>query len=74
MTMQYFDDDGNELFPNLIRKPMLCVICRVDRVGEGMDRVLCNMNRLDQRDDEEFYCGAFQMDDAPRDETRFREN
>jgi len=32
-TPQYFDDDGNQINPDLIGKPDLCVSCRKDGVG-----------------------------------------
>ena len=65
--MPYYDDNGNEVFPDIIRKPMLCLVCRVNRLGDGMDAILCSMNRHDQREDAEFYCGAFRLDDGDGD-------
>jgi hypothetical protein len=57
--MPYHDDDGNELFPDLIPKPSLCVACAKDDNGDEMELILCNLNRLDQVDDREFQCFAF---------------
>ncbi len=57
--MPYYDDDGNELNPDLIQKPSLCVGCLKDDTNDEMERVLCNLTRLDQREDEEFNCYAF---------------
>jgi hypothetical protein len=53
----YFDDDGNELDPNSVPIPALCLNCRF--YEDPYELVLCNLNRLDQRDDEEFICYAF---------------
>ena len=56
--MPYYDDDGNELNPDLIPKPQLCLSCRKnDDPGE---EVLCNLNRLDQQGESEFKCFAYE--------------
>jgi hypothetical protein len=56
--MPYFDDDGNELNPNLIPKPQLCMSCKKDDdLGE---EILCNLTRLDQRDGSAFKCFAYE--------------
>lgn len=57
--MPYFDDDGTELNPDLISKPSLCVACANDDTGDEMERIRCNLTRLDQRDRDEFTCFAF---------------
>jgi hypothetical protein len=57
--MPYFDDDGTELNPDLIRKPDLCVSCVHDDTEDEMERVLCNLTRLDQENEEEFICHAY---------------
>ncbi|GBD88729.1 hypothetical protein BMS3Abin03_02670 [bacterium BMS3Abin03] len=54
----YYDDDGNKLNPDLIPKPGLCLICKLD--DNPNEEILCNLNRLDQRDEDEFKCGAFE--------------
>jgi hypothetical protein len=54
----YFDDDGTPLNPDLIPKPGLCLIC-----GKNLDpneEILCNLNRLDQRNKDKFVCYAFE--------------
>ena len=61
--IELVDDQGRSYPAGLVRKPMLCLVCRVDRVGEGIDSILCFMNRSDQQDDEEFHCEAFQLDE-----------
>lgn len=57
--MPYFDDDGNELNPDLVPKPALCVACRNDEAGDEMEIVLCTLSRLDQEVGREFVCYAF---------------
>ena len=57
--MAYFDDDGNELNPDLIPKPHLCVGCQHDDVADETENVLCNLTRLDQSGEAEFICHAF---------------
>ena len=55
----YFDDDGNELNPNLIPKPSLCISCvqNEDPDEEGLG----NLNRLDQANESEFKCYAYEQ-------------
>ena len=55
---RYMDDDGNELNPDLIAKPDLCVSCAKD--GDPNEEILCNLNRLDQADEDEFRCFAYE--------------
>ena len=55
--MAYFDDDGNELFPDLIPTPSLCIVCTKRNLPN--EEILCNLNRLDQKDEKEFVCYAF---------------
>lgn len=57
--MPYFDDDGNELNPDLIPKPHLCVGCLHDESSHPLDEILCNLTRLDQQREQAFVCGAF---------------
>ena len=45
--MPYYDDYGNELYPNLIPKPSLCVACRND--DDPGQEILYNLKRLDQQ-------------------------
>jgi len=56
--MPYFDDDGNELNPNLIPKPARCVGCRNDE--DPGQEIVCNLTRLDQREESEFVCFAYE--------------
>lgn len=55
--MPYYDDDGNELDPTGIPIPSLCLIC--EKYGDNTEEILCNLNRLDQKDEKSFRCGAF---------------
>ena len=53
----FFDDDGYEINMNLIKKPSLCISCIND--NNPHEDLLCNMNKYNQKDKEEFVCGAF---------------
>lgn len=55
----YFDNDGNEINPDLIPKPDLCITCRRDSL-RGKQEVLCILTRADQQADEEFICEAYE--------------
>jgi hypothetical protein len=55
--MHFFDDDGNEVNPYLIPKPSLCVSCAKD--DDPAEAPLCALNRLDQKDEDDFKCGAY---------------
>jgi len=54
----YYDDDGNQLNPDLIPKPGLCLTCKKDL--DPNEEILCNLNRLDQRNQDKFVCYAFE--------------
>lgn len=56
--MQYFDDDGTELNPDLMATPDLCVSCAKN--GGGEQEVLCNLTKLDQEGEEVFICFAYE--------------
>ncbi len=55
----YFDDDGNELNPDLIPKPNLCLSCKKNE--DPNEEILCNLNRLDQSNESEFKCFAYEQ-------------
>ena len=59
--MPYFDDDENELNPNLIAKPQLCLSCVKNDMQS--EEVLCNLNRLDQQNEVEFKCFTYESFD-----------
>ena len=56
--MPFFDDDGNELNPDLVSKPDLCVSCAKD--GDPNEEIVCTLTRLDQADEDEFRCDAYE--------------
>ena len=55
--MPYYDDDGNELDPSVIAMPKMCLMC--EKKDDASEEILCNLNRLDQKDEAAFKCGAF---------------
>ena len=54
----FFDDDGYEINADLIKKPNLCLTCIKD--SDPSEELLCNMNRFDQKDEEDFKCFAYE--------------
>ena len=54
----FYDDDGNKLNPELVPKPSLCISCKHD--NEPSQETLCTLTRLDQKDDEDFFCSAYE--------------
>lgn len=56
----FYDDDGNKINIDLVAKPGLCLICKKEETNDPVEHVLCLMNRLDQRDDNEFECDAYE--------------
>ena len=55
---QFFDDDGTEINPDLVRKPSLCISCIHDE--DPSQEVLCILNRHDQQGEDNFQCGAYE--------------
>lgn len=55
--MRFFDDDGREVNPDLIPKPSLCASYAKD--DDPAAEPLCALNRLDQKDEDDFKCGAY---------------
>ena len=55
---QFFEDEGTEINPDLIPKPDLCLICK--KQDDPEEVILCELNRIDQRNDNEFKCFAFE--------------
>jgi len=55
----FFDDDGNKIDLQAIPIPDLCKICKSYQINDWDENLLCMMNRLDQRNDPNFKCGAF---------------
>ncbi len=56
----FYDDDGNKIDPDSVPIRSICVICKSHHVNDCDENLLCLMNRFDQRDEEEFKCGAFE--------------
>jgi hypothetical protein len=54
----FFDDDGYEVIPELIKKPSLCITCKHD--GNPNEEILCTLTRMDQRNDNEFKCFGYE--------------
>lgn len=55
----FYNDDGTEVNPELVKKPSLCIICKKDSDPE--EEILCTLTRMDQQEEEEFRCEAFEM-------------
>ncbi len=55
----YFDDEENQLNPDLIPKPSLCLSCKKNE--DPNEEILCNLNRLDQTNESEFKCFAYEQ-------------
>ena len=56
-SFRFFDDDGTEITPDLVPKPGLCLSCVKE--DDPSEEVLCILNRMDQRDEDEFRCFAY---------------
>lgn len=56
--MRFYDDDGNEIDPELLRKPGLCLTCKKD--GDASEEILCTLTRADQQGEDEFRCDAYE--------------
>lgn len=57
-TGSYFDDDGNELNPDLYPMPTLCLSCK--KKDDKKEEIVCNLTRMDQNGEEEFICFAYE--------------
>jgi hypothetical protein len=57
----YFDDDGNEKNLDLVKKPSLCLMCKL--YDDPHEETLCNLNRYDQREQDEFICHAYKSNE-----------
>lgn len=56
----FYDDDGTKIDPESVPFPGLCVICKSHQVEDWDENLLCLMNRFDQRNSDDFKCGAFE--------------
>jgi len=55
----FYLDDGTKIDPNLIPKPGLCISCMKD--DDPSEEILCTLTRIDQMEDSEFKCFAYQQ-------------
>lgn len=55
-----YNDDGTKVDPNLVPVPGLCIICKKYQMDDWEENLFCLMNRNDQRDSDDFQCGAFE--------------
>lgn len=53
----FFDDDGYEIIPELLKKPPLCLLCANDDNPEEV--ILCTLTRHGQENEDTFVCHAF---------------
>jgi hypothetical protein len=58
----FYDDDGNERNPDIAPKPALCVTCKKDGLS-GEAEILCQLTRMDQQEEDEFICAAYERKD-----------
>jgi hypothetical protein len=54
----YYDDDGTRINPELIVKPSLCLSCKHE--NDPSQEMLCTLNRMDQQNEDDFKCGAYE--------------
>lgn len=54
----YYDDDGTAVNPDLIPTPDLCLICK--KQHDPNEEIHCTMNKMDQMDEDDFVCFAFE--------------
>jgi len=57
-SLNYFDDDGKEINPNLFPKPQICFSC--EKNDNPNEEIVCNLTRLDQRLEQEFNCFGYE--------------
>ncbi|MBX2843628.1 MAG: UPF0158 family protein [Flammeovirgaceae bacterium] len=58
--IRFFDDNGNEFNPDLYPLPHLCLSCK--KRDQPVEEVLCNLTRMDQLEELEFKCHAYEKD------------
>lgn len=58
MIMGYFNDDGTPFNPDLYPLPNLCLSCK--KRNNPHEEMLCNLTRMDQKDEPEFKCYAYE--------------
>lgn len=60
MINGFYDDDGNKINPELVKKPGLCLLCKKNVENDSIENMLCIMTRHDQRREDVFECGVFE--------------
>ena len=55
--MPVYDDDGQEMNPDLAVLPSLCAICK--KRDDPRQERFCNLTRMDQEGEDEFICFEF---------------
>jgi hypothetical protein len=55
----FYNDDGTKVDIETIPTPGLCITCKKYFSDDWEENLLCNMNRHDQKDDNDFICGAY---------------
>jgi len=55
----YFNDTGNPVDPFLLSKPGLCLVCRKGEDPDPGEEILCDLNRLDQINNDNFRCKSY---------------
>jgi len=58
---KYHFDNGTEYNPDLYPKPNLCLVCKKD--SDPNEEIICNLNRMDQHDSDDFKCYAFEKEE-----------
>lgn len=53
----YYDDDENPIDPTQILMSDLCLSC--EKKDDSREKILCNLNRLDQQGNADFKCYAY---------------
>lgn len=53
----YYNDNGEEINPNLMLKPSLCLTC--EKLDDPDEEILCNLTRIDQKGNDEFKCHSY---------------
>jgi len=56
----FYDDNGDKIEPDTVPVPGLCLVCKSHQADDWDENLLCMMNRFDQRNNDNFECGAFQ--------------
>ncbi len=54
-----FDDDGYEIRRDTIKMQPLCLTCIKNSIDDWEEKLLCDMNRNDQKDEAEFKCHSY---------------